>query len=202
MVGFTGWQMAQLAGPRILSNAEQTEEPEKQEPGVAEEETEIDGMEADLAVLERRRLLQEGIDEATADAETEETHDDEAEQGGEGEEMQGGLERDVQVEAGKEDADAETEEDLELDMTCLDLLIVSDPVWDIELILGLSVGAMLIVGAFMLAVKATLASASMHSAAERLRLSIKQTVGMELPSVAHLAAMVHSSAKPHAARLH
>lgn len=182
--------VAQLAGPRMLSSADQREEPEEQETGMAEEETGIEGMEADLAVLERRRLLQEGIDEATAEAELEA----EAEQAEtEGQEMQGGVETDVQAQARREEADAETEEDLELDMMCLDLLFLSDPAWDIEFSLGLFVGAMLIVGGVMLAVKATLASAAAHSAAERIRLSIKQTVGMELPSVAHLAAMIDGS---------
>ena len=180
----------------MLSSADQREEPEEQETGMAEEETGIEGMEADLAVLERRRLLQEGIDEATAEAELE-AEAAEAEQAEtEGQEMQGGVETDVQAQARREEADAETEEDLELDMMCLDLLFLSNPAWDIEFSLGLFVGAMLIVGGFMLAVKATLASAAAHSAAERIRLSIKQTVGMELPSVAHLAAMVHSSATP------
>ena len=177
----------------MLSSADQREEPEEQETGMAEEETGIEGMEADLAVLERRRLLQEGMDEATAEAELEA----EAEQAEtEGQQMQGGVETDVQAQARREEADAETEQDLELDLMCLDLLFLSDPAWDIEFSLGLFVGAMLIVGGVMLAVKATLASAAAHSAAERIRLSIKQTVGMELPSVAHLAAMVHSSATP------
>ena len=92
------------------------------------------------------------------------------------------------------EAEAEEQASLQLDLSCLDRLIVaSSPYWDVELMMGLAVGALLLLGACMLAVKAVATVPSLHATSERMRLAVQHSVGLELPSATSLAAKVHCS---------